>query len=138
MQDGLGGYARPVAKLLVVDDCTITRELLALKLAVGGHRVEKAEDGVSGFDAAVRGRPDLIISDIDMPRSNGLEFLAALRSDSALHDIPVIFVSSLVEKEARAKDLGAAAFLAKPVSLDRLLSLIAETVPAKKGRATED
>ena len=120
-----------MAKILVIDDCNIMRELLALQLASAGHDVDKASDVVSGGHAVLSARPDLIVSDVDMPVVDGFQLIAALRENGAGLGIPVIFVSSNPTREPGAMVLGAAAFLSKPVSVDRLLSCVAASLPAK-------
>jgi len=119
-----------MAKILVIDDCSILRELFALQLSAAGHIVHKAEDGVSGRNAAVRHRPDLIVSNVDMPLLDGFQLMAALREDDAVNGIPIILVSSNTEYARKARDLGAAAFLGKPVSADKLRSAVAANLPA--------
>jgi two-component SAPR family response regulator len=71
----------------------------------------------------------VIVSNVDMPLLNGFELMAALREDAAARRIPIIFVSSNTDYARKAKDLGAAAFLGKPVSADRLRSVVAAHLP---------
>jgi CheY-like chemotaxis protein len=117
-----------VAKILVVDDSSVMRELLALHLRNAGYAVTTADDGVAGGYAVLRERPDLIICDVRMPNLDGYEFVCALRSDDAVRDIPVIFLSSETDVGQAAKDLGAVGHLPKPVRADTLLSLVAASV----------
>jgi len=128
------GYLSPVARILIVEDDSILRELYALQLGAVGHVVHQAEDGVSGRSAAVRDRPDLIVSNVDMPRVNGFELMVALREDRAASVIPIILVSSNIEYRRKARELGAAAFLGKPVSADQLRSTVAENLRGATGR----
>jgi two-component system, chemotaxis family, chemotaxis protein CheY len=118
------------ARILVVDDDRIIRELLSIHLRNAGYEVETAEDGVAGGYGVLRKRPDLIISDLNMPHLNGYDFIAALRSDSALANIPVIFLSSEEELKGQGRELGAVGFVPKPVRADVLLSVVAKHVPA--------
>jgi two-component system, chemotaxis family, chemotaxis protein CheY len=117
-----------VAKILVVDDDRNMRELLALHLRNAGYEVDTAEDGIAGGYGVLRGRPDLIISDVNMPHLNGFEFIAALRQDAGVRDIPVIFLTTEAEGEPRGKELGAVGYVPKPVRADTLLSLVAAQV----------
>jgi CheY-like chemotaxis protein len=117
-----------VAKVLVVDDSCMMRELLALHLRNAGYAVSTAEDGVDGGYAVLRERPDLIICDIRMPNLDGYQFVSALRSDDAVRDIPVIFLTSEADAGRIAKDLGAVGYLPKPIRADTLLSLVAANV----------
>lgn len=111
------------------DDCNM-RELLALHLGNAGYEVEVAEDGVAGGYSLLRARPDLIISDINMPYLDGLQFVALLRHEPSLRDIPVIFLSTGDEIETRGKDLGAVRYVPKHVTVDTLLSIVAKQVQA--------
>jgi two-component system chemotaxis response regulator CheY len=115
-------------KILVVDDDPIMRELLGIHLRNAGYEVQTAEDGVAGGYDVLRSRPDLIIADVNMPHLNGYEFIAALRSDRAMHSIPVIFLTS-EEDSGRGKELGAVGYVPKPVRADQLLAVVAANVP---------
>jgi CheY-like chemotaxis protein len=64
-----------------------------------------------------------------MPHMDGFQFIAALKSDPTLPDIPVIFLTSLEEGDFRARTLGAVGYITKPVRADRLLGTIAQHVP---------
>lgn len=107
------------------------RELVALHLAIAGYAVETAEDGIAGGEAVRRHRPALIISDVNMPGQNGFEFVAALREDMAVKDIPVIFLTSNAEGQVKGMELGAVAYLSKPLMAANLLSLVAANVTRK-------
>ena len=116
------------ATVLVMDDDALMRDLLRMHLANAGYDVLVAEDAVIAGHLVVKRRPDLIIADIEMPFMDGLEFVTALKADASFCDIPVIIVSSRRECEDRSKELGAAAFLAKPVLAERLLAAVAKHV----------
>src|SRR5262245_37865526 len=99
-----------VPRILVVDDDRTMRELLALHLSHAVYEVETADDCIeAGYKVLCR-RPDLILCDIYMPHLGGFEFVAALRADSALRDIPVIFLTSASEGDQKGKELGALAY----------------------------
>lgn len=119
-----------MARILVVDDDGMMRELVALHLTIAGYKVETAEDGVAGAEAVRRERPALIISDVNMPRRDGFEFVAGLQQDAAVRDIPVIFLTSNAEGEVRGMQLGAVAYLSKPLVPASLLSLVSSNVGA--------
>jgi CheY-like chemotaxis protein len=117
------------ANILVVDDDEGIRELLRLHLSAAGYEVHVAHDAIAAGYMVLRRPPDLIISDVNMPHMDGFEFIAALKSDKSLPDIPVIFLTSLEDGDHRGKELGAVGYLTKPVRADRLLSLVAQHVP---------
>lgn len=104
------------------------RELLALHLGHAGYRLDVAEDGVAAGYSVLRARPDLIISDINMPWFDVFEFIALLRQERSLRDIPVILLSTEDEGHTRGKEFGVVRYVRKPVKADTLLSIIAEHV----------
>ena len=116
------------AKILVVDDDDSLRELLRMHLAAAGYEVSTASDGISAGYQVLKHPPDLIITDINMPHMDGFEFIAALKSDKTLPQIPVIFLTSVEDGDSRGKELGAVGYLTKPVRADRLLELVAKHV----------
>jgi CheY-like chemotaxis protein len=124
----MGGAPRKRAKVLVVDDEAIMRELLRLHLGSNGYDVVLAEDAVAAGHLVVRETPDLILVDVEMPYMNGYEFVAALKSDPATRHIPVVFLTTLDGVAEEARKLGAAAYLNKPVMADRLLEVVAACV----------
>ena len=117
------------ASILIVDDDQSIRDLLRLHLSSAGYEVHVAEDAISAGYMVLRSPPDLIITDINMPHMDGFEFVAALRADAALPRIPVIFLTSMEDGDARGRELGAVGYVTKPVRADRLLSLVAQHVP---------
>ena len=116
------------AKILVVDDDDSLRELLRMHLAAAGYEVSAAPDGISAGYQVLKHQPDLIITDINMLHMDGFEFIAALKSDKTLPQIPVIFLTSVEDGDSRGKELGAVGYLTKPVRADRLLELVAKHV----------
>ena len=117
------------AKILVVDDDESIRELLRLHLSGAGYEVTVAADAISAGYLVLRSRPDLIITDVAMPHMDGFEFVAALKGDRSIPDIPVVFLTSVEDGDHRGKELGAVGYITKPVRADRLLSLVAQHVP---------
>jgi CheY-like chemotaxis protein len=117
------------ARILVVDDDESLRELLRMHLAAAGYEVSTAADAISAGYQVLKRPPDLILTDISMPHMDGFEFLAALKADTTLPYIPVIFLTSLEDGDHRGKELGAVGYLTKPVRADRLLALVAQHVP---------
>jgi DNA-binding response OmpR family regulator len=117
-------------RILVIEDEHVMRELLRLHLGSAGYSVEVAEDAISAGYALLKGPPDLIISDVEMPHMSGLELLAALRAEENLARVPVIFLTSFEEGEDRARSLGALEYLPKPIRLDELLAAVQRHLPA--------
>jgi CheY-like chemotaxis protein len=117
------------ARILVVDDDESMRELIRIQLASAGYEVITAPDGIAAGYLVLKSPPDLILSDVNMPHMDGFQFIAALKADTTLPYIPVIFLTSDEEGDDRGKELGAVGYLTKPVRADRLLQLVAQHVP---------
>ena len=117
------------ATILVVDDDANVRELLKLHLGAAGYEVHVAADAIAAGYLVLRSPPDLLICDVNMPHMDGFEFIAALKADKTVPDIPVIFLTSHEEGDHRGKSLGAVGYITKPVRADRLLQLVAKHVP---------
>ena len=117
------------SKILVVDDAATIREVLKVHLRNAGYQVVVAEDGVVGARIVLAEPPELIIVDAKMPYMSGYELAAALLGDENTRHIPLILLTSDPEGEAQARELGIAAFLAKPVSAEHLLRTVARFAP---------
>jgi CheY-like chemotaxis protein len=115
--------------ILVIDDDESILQLLQMHLSAAGYEVRIAADAISAGYLVLRSPPDLIITDVNMPHMDGFEFIAALKADKTLPDIPVIFLTSMEEGDYRGKSLGAVGYVTKPVRADRLLQLVAKHVP---------
>ena len=79
--------------ILVIDDDESIRQLLQLHLSAAGYEVQVAADAISAGYMVLRSPPNLIITDVNMPHMDGFEFIAALKSDKSIPDIPVIFLT---------------------------------------------
>ena len=129
------------ARILIIEDDPGFRDLLRLHLSASGYKVRVAEDGVAGGRAILADPPDLIISDIDMPFLDGLELLSLLKTEESTGSIPVILLSGRGDSDTlvKAVDAGAADYLIKPVTRDRLLeSVEACLARARGGNASTD
>ena len=112
--------------VLVVDDSITVRELLSMSFNKLGYRVEQARDGQEAWDKLRGGLVcDMIFSDIEMPRMNGLELLSNLHKDQSLRSIPVAMLTSRGADKHRqiANDLGAKAYLTKPYTEKELMDV---------------
>ena len=105
----------PALRALVVDDSATVREVERQLLVRMGFEVETAVDGMDGWNALRAGQFDLVVSDIDMPRMNGIEFVRTLRADPRFASVPVIVVSYKDREEDRLAGMqaGATAYLTK-------------------------
>ena len=116
-----------MARILIVDDDPNTRQLYVSLLTPFGHEVIEAGDGEEGLDRVRQCGPNLIVSDILMPTTNGYEFVSRLRQIPQFAATPVIFQSaSFLNHQARliGKNCGVADFIAKPCDPEEILATI--------------
>ena len=118
-----------VTKVLVVDDDPVIVRLLRVNFEMEGYAVATAADGEEGLLAVRRDRPDVIVSDVMMPKLDGLGFAAALKADPALAAVPIILLSA----KAQSADVDAGLdiaddYVTKPFDplelLDRVAALL--------------
>ncbi len=96
-------------RVLVVDDSLTVRELERKLLGQAGYEVEVAVDGVDGWNAVRAGQFDLIVTDVDMPRMDGIELVRMIKQDPRLGKLPVMIVSYKDREEDRRRGLEAGA-----------------------------
>ena len=109
--------------ILIIENNANDRRLLRYTLERHGCTVIEARDGEEGLDLAFHHLPDIIISDVIMPRMDGFQLLRALKADPYLKSIPFLFYSATytcVLEEPLALSLGADAFVTKPAELEEL------------------
>lgn len=108
--------------ILVVDDDNVIRETAQRYLQKQGYNVKTLDNGYEVLVVCLYLKPDLIVTDIRMPKLDGLSLVKGLKNNSDTASIPVIFISALddIEIMEKAKALGARHFLIKPFSLDEL------------------
>lgn len=119
------------ATVLVVDDSECIRQLLCLTLKHAGYEVLEAEDAAAAVRLLRERHVDLMLADIDMPSMGGLDLVRALRGDSSVSSLRVVFLTSHTEYEGEAKELGAVGYLTKPVSTRSLSATVAQQLLAR-------
>ncbi|GAA4609307.1 PAS domain S-box-containing protein [Actinoplanes octamycinicus] len=124
------GPAGDAADVVVADDNADMRDYLTRLLRSAGHRVTAVGDGRLALEAIRADAPDLVVSDVMMPRMNGLELVAALRADSRTAGVPVLLLSARAGEEASIEGLEAGAddYLFKPFSAAELLARVRANV----------
>lgn len=124
-------------KILVVDDDDITADLIESILSAAGHEVRTASDGGEGLAVFDRFAPDVVITDIQMPRMNGIDLLAAIRKLNS--ETIVIVATAYGSEEYALKALRARAnnYLKKPVDPAQLLTMIRQYALATEARHKE-
>ncbi|MCB8928860.1 MAG: hybrid sensor histidine kinase/response regulator [Ardenticatenaceae bacterium] len=122
------------ARILIVDDSEINRDLLASRLMRVGHEVVEAEDGRDALDKLTTHCVDIILLDIMMPVMSGFELLPILKDDPKLRNIPVIIVSAADDTESIVQgiELGAEDYLPKPFNLPLLKARINSSLSRKR------
>jgi two-component system, chemotaxis family, sensor histidine kinase and response regulator WspE len=133
VEGAAGGEARQRKRVLVVDDSLTVRELERKLLDRQGYRVEVAVDGMDGWNMLRGSRFDLVITDIDMPRMDGIELVTNIRKDSTLRSLPVMVVSYKDREEDRRRGLEAGAdyYLTKSsFQDDTLMQAVADLIGA--------
>jgi two-component system sensor histidine kinase and response regulator WspE len=124
-------------RVLVVDDSITVREVERQLLLHKGYDVAVAVDGMDGWNKVRGERYDLLVSDIDMPRMNGLQLVQAVRADERLRELPVIIVSYKEREEDRIRGLevGANAYLTKSSFHDnRFMEAVVDLIGSADGR----
>ena len=121
-------------KILVIEDNLDTRDLLHLHLTTEGFTVVVAADGREGLYMADAERPDLIITDIDMPNLDGIEVVKRLRAQTQFQSLPILVLTSFGDEQMEeAIRAGANRAAAKPTHFDSLIDdvneLLAEAKP---------
>jgi two-component system KDP operon response regulator KdpE len=111
------------SRILVVDDETQITRVLRTTLSSNGYEVKTAADGESGMNAVIDWLPDLIVTDLSMPKMNGIELCRAVRERS---QVPIIVLSVRGEEKMKieALDAGADDYVTKPFSVNELLARI--------------
>ncbi|WAH36943.1 response regulator [Alicyclobacillus dauci] len=115
-----------MAKILLVEDNEMNRDMLSRRLSRKGFEVEVAVDGQEGVDMAKRILPDLILMDVSLPTMDGLTATRIIKSDTATSAIPVLALTANATTSDREQALAAGCddFDTKPVDLNRLLEKI--------------
>ncbi|MDH5561280.1 MAG: response regulator [Deltaproteobacteria bacterium] len=122
------------AKILIVEDSSVQRQLLKMVLETAGYSVVVAKDGEEGFFLLTVHRPDLVISDINMPKMNGYEFCEKIKNDKRFKDIPVMLLTQLSDSRDIIKGLNSRAdnYLTKPYDGEYLLKRVEQLLIEQK------
>ena len=112
--------------ILTVDDSRTMRDMLRLALADAGYRVVQAVDGVHGLEVLSSERPNVIITDINMPRLDGFGFIEQVRTDSRFLGVPILVLTteSSADKKSMARRAGATGWIVKPFDSMKLVDVV--------------
>ena len=113
-------------RVLAVDDSRTLRDMLVDCLSSAGHEVYTACDGAEALKALRDHNPDIVITDLNMPVMDGLDFIEAARMEMAGRDVPLLLLTTetATELKARARKIGATGWLTKPFNAEQVLNLI--------------
>ena len=125
--------------VILVDDSISVRTLVGRMLEKAGYRVRLAADGLEALEIASQTRCDMVVTDLEMPRTNGYELLAHLRQEENTRSIPVMVVTSRAGAKHRERAMreGAMAFMTKPVQEEPFLGAVARLIGLAPGTAED-
>ncbi len=118
--------------ILAVDDSPSVRQMVSMTLAGAGYKVIQAVDGSDGYAKAAAGRFDAVLTDLNMPGMNGIEFIEKYRQHPGSRGVPIVFLTTESDGalKQRAKAAGATAWIVKPFKPDQLLTIIRKVAGA--------
>jgi two-component system cell cycle response regulator DivK len=122
-----------MARILLVEDNDMNRDMLSRRLIRNGYEVCLAVDGQQGADMAVSERPDLILMDMSLPVIDGWEATRRIKANDATRRIPVIALTAhaMAGDREKAMEVGCEDYDTKPVEISRLLGKIAALLAPK-------
>jgi CheY-like chemotaxis protein len=121
--------------ILVVEDDGDQLELIKLHLLNAGYMVRGVKNGLEAAASCLQLTPDLVISDVHMPHMNGFDMMRILKSEPAMKNIPVIFLTVDAGGRELGETLGAIEYLAKPFKPAALLMLVGKYLQARRPAA---
>lgn len=126
---------RTATTVLLVDDSPSVRRVLTNLVERQGWKAIAAKDGIEALEILQRGQalPDIVLSDIEMPRMDGYELLGSIRNQAPLRRLPVVVITSRAAEKHRRKamDLGASAYVTKPYQDESLIDVIRQLTRSK-------
>ncbi len=118
--------------ILTIDDSASIRQMISLTLSGAGHRVLEAGNGAEGYDKAIGQPMDAILTDLNMPVMNGIEFIRKFRQHPMSKGVPIIFLTTESDDslKAEARAAGATGWIVKPFKQDQLVAVIKKVTGA--------
>ena len=117
-------------KVLTVDDSRTMREMLRHCLSGAGFDVVTAEDGADGIEKLRESQPDVVITDINMPVMDGIEFIKSVRTSGQYQSLPILILTTETSQEKRdlGRSAGGTGWIVKPFDPEKLISVIHRVV----------
>ena len=125
-----------MAKILVVDDDKVALTMLQMLLARAGHEVVSAKDGAEGYELAQKNKPDLLISDMLLPKIDGMDLCRKIKGNPELNKMKIILITAVYKGmpfKFEAKDCGADDLVNKPIDTKYLMGRV-ETLLSQENR----
>ena len=118
--------------ILTVDDSASIRQMVAMTLKGAGLDVVEAVDGADGYAKAIAHTINAVITDLNMPQMNGIEFIRKYRQHPSSKGVPIILLTTESDDELKrqAKEAGATGWMVKPFKQDQLLAVIKKVTGA--------
>lgn len=118
--------------ILTIDDSASVRQMVALTLSAAGYSVVEAGDGAEGYAKATTQPVNAILTDLNMPVMNGLDFIRKYRAHPSSAGIPIVFLTTESDEtmKGQARAAGATGWIVKPFKQDQLLAVIRKVVGA--------
>lgn len=112
--------------ILTIDDSASIRQMVSLTLSSAGYNVLQANDGEEGLAQATANRIDAVLTDLNMPRMNGIEFIRQYRAHPSSAGVPIVFLTTESDDELKrqAKEAGATGWIVKPFDQAKLLAIV--------------
>ena len=119
-----------MARILAVDDSAAMRQMVGVTLSGAGHQVQEAVDGVEALQLAERERFDLVITDVNMPKMDGIALVRELRARPNYRYVPLLVLTTEAsnERKQQGKAAGATGWLVKPFNPERLLDTVSKVL----------
>jgi CheY-like chemotaxis protein len=120
-----------MAAIIIIEDSAYTRAKMRAVLEAEGHEIVEASNGTRGLQIVFAGNPDCVILDLIMPEIDGIKLLKAIRDKDS--KIPVLVVTADIQESVRQQcmDMGATAFLSKPVKEEELRSTVRKIIQGR-------
>lgn len=118
--------------ILTIDDSASIRQMVAMTLTAVGHQVVEAINGADGYTKATAQPVHAVITDLNMPVMNGIEFIRKYRQHPASKGVPIILLTTESDEELKrqAKEAGATGWIVKPFKQDQLIAVIKKVTGA--------
>lgn len=118
--------------ILTIDDSASVRQMVSITLAAAGYQVLEAVDGADGYAKATSNAVDAILTDLNMPNMNGLDFIRKFRAHPAGQGVPIVFLTTESDDEMKgqARAAGATGWIVKPFKQEQLVAVIKKVAGA--------